>query len=64
MRVSRISALLAIAAFLSLVNVSSAADPPSGESLLQLSIDKSGGAEAYAGNIRRLRGEDAPRSDG
>ena len=23
-----------------------------------------GGAEAYAGNIRRLRGEDAPRSDG
>jgi hypothetical protein len=48
MRVSRFLALPAIAAFLSLANVSSAADPPSGESLLQLSIDKSGGAEAYA----------------
>jgi hypothetical protein len=43
MRVSRFFALLTIAASLSF-----AADAPSAESLLQRSIDKSGGAEAYA----------------
>ena len=43
MRLPRFIAVLAIAASLSI-----AADMPSGESLLQRYIDKSGGAEAYA----------------
>jgi hypothetical protein len=43
MRLSRCAALLAVAASLSI-----AADTPSGESLLQRAVDKSGGAVAYA----------------
>src|SRR5580692_10188182 len=47
MCVSRILALLTIAASASLTSVSVAADMPTGESLLQRSIDKSGGAAAW-----------------
>lgn len=48
MRLPRFLVVLAISASFSPVALSIAADMPSGESLLQRYIDKSGGAEAYA----------------
>ena len=48
MRLSRCAALFSIAASLSPICISMGADMPSGESLLQRAVDKSGGAAAYA----------------